>query len=65
MSATIRTVIANVSGERRVFFEIPAAGFGPDELDALEAAIEFARRQLCQCHLSDTRQELLFPEPCG
>ena len=46
MSATVRAVILNVAGELRVFFDIPAEGFGPEELDALIMAARCAKRQI-------------------
>ena len=65
MKATVQSAVVVVQGERRVFFEMPATGFGLEDLDALEAAIHFARNQLQRTHQNDKRQELLFPEPCG
>ena len=65
MSATVRSAVAIICGEHRVFFELPATGFGPDELDALENAIKHARRLLAsEC---DNQKPLVpqLPEPCG
>lgn len=65
MSATIRTTIADLGGERRVFFEMPATGFGLHELDALEVAIRLAREQLVLACQSEVPEKLRPPECCG
>ncbi len=65
MSATIRTAIALISGEPRVFFEIPANGFGLDDLDALEVGIRYARRELQGRSDARTDEPVVLPEPCG
>lgn len=65
MSATIRTTVAELGGERRVFFEMPATGFGLHDLDALEVAIRLVREQLVLTCQSENPQRLDPPECCG
>jgi len=65
MSANVKTAVALISGERRVFYEIPANGLGLHELDALQQGIEHARHQLREYYGATLREPQLPPEPCG
>ena len=65
MSATVRAAIALISGQRRVFFEMPANGFGAEDLDALEVGIRHARRELLGQHNVENANPIIPPEPCG
>ena len=64
MNATARAAIDLISGQRRVFFEMPADGSGIDELGALEAAIRFARRQLTDSSLDPSASDTTRFDDC-
>jgi len=65
MNGTVRSALVMINGQRRVFFEVPARGFGLDDLDALDAAIQHARRLLTSGDQPDAAPAPTVPEPCG
>jgi len=65
MNATVRSALVMIDGQRRVFFEVPATGFGLDDLDALQAAIQHARRLHTSGNQRDAAPPPTVPEPCG
>jgi len=64
VNPTVRAVIALISDELRVFFEMPADRFGIDELDALEVGIRHARSQLLPYCNAENDSRILPEPPC-